>query len=267
MRVVGAEQWESRQQRTKFSQALILPLKAILKIPVLSCTLYYTVIFAWNVGINNTLAEYLTTTYDFGPTSIGTNQLDPFNMTQADVRSGFFYFTPMVAVILGEIIGHWLHNFIANIYIQRHRGGFEPEARLIVLWLASPCSVAGLVLFGFCYQQKYHYMVAALAWGLYVFGLMITTVGLNAYLLDSYPEGAGEVAAWLNVARAIGGGVVTYFQSKWVEVSGAKVCFGIEAAICFGSMLLLILPLQTSGKNLRTWGGPIASSRTIMGIT
>lgn len=89
MRVVGAEQWESRKQRAKFSQALILPLKAILKIPVLFCTLYYTVIFAWNVGINNTLAEYLTTKYNFGPTGIGKNQLDTFVMRRADVRSGF----------------------------------------------------------------------------------------------------------------------------------------------------------------------------------
>lgn len=110
-------------------------------------------------------------------------------------------------------------------------------------------------------------MVAALAWGLYVFGLMITTVGLYAYLLNSYPEGAGEVAAWLNVARATEGGVVTYFQANWVKVSEAEVCFGIEAAICFGFMLLFIVPLQTSGKNLRTWAGPIASSRTSMGIT
>ena len=147
----------------------------------------------------------------------------------------------MVAVVLGEIIGHRLHDFLANVYMKHHQGRLDPESRLIVLWMALPCNVAGLVLFGFCYQEKYHYMVSALAWGLYIFGLMITTVGLNAYLLDSYPEIAGEVAAWLNVARSIGGGVVTYFQTQWVQSSGAIVCFGIEAAICLklGADLLL----------------------------
>ena len=177
------------------------------------------------------------------------------------MTSGYFYFTPMVAVILGEVIGHWLHNFLADVYVKRHGGKFDPEARLIVIWLAIPCCIAGLVLFGFCYQQNYHYMVAAVAWGLYIFGLMITTVGLNAYLLDSYPEGAGEVAAWLNVARAIGGGVVTYFQLEWVDNSGADVCFGVEAVICFGSLLLFIVPLQTNGKKLRIWGGSITTLR------
>ena len=266
MRIIGVEQWESRRQRVDLFDALVLPLKAILKIPVLTCTLHYTIIFAWSVGINNTLAVYLTEKYKFGPTNIGKYHARSFTPVRTDVRSGFFYFTPIVAVFLGEVIGHWLHNFIADVYVRYHRGRFEPEARLIVLWLAIPCNVAGLILFGFCYQQNYHYMIAALAWGLFIFGVMITTVGLNAYLLDSYPEGAGEVAAWLNVARAIGGGVVTYFQLNWVASAGADVCFSIEAAICFGSMLLFIVPLQMSGKTLRNWGGPIASARTSTGM-
>ena len=71
MRIIGVEQWKTRQQRTTPWQALVLPFIAISKIPVLFCTLYYGVMFAWNVGINNTLAEYLTNKYDFSPTSIG----------------------------------------------------------------------------------------------------------------------------------------------------------------------------------------------------
>ncbi|KAL6713803.1 hypothetical protein ACLMJK_008295 [Lecanora helva] len=240
LRIIGVEQWQTRQQRSTFFEAIFLPFKAISKIPVLFCTLYYAIMFAWNVGINNTLSLFLSEKYNFGPTSIG-----------------YFYFTPMIAVLLGEGLGHWLHNYIADVYVRRHNGHFDPEARLFVLWLAIPCNVAGLILYGFTYQRNYHYMVAALAWGLYIFALMITTVGLNAYVLDSYPEGAGEVAAWLNVARAIGGGVVTYFQVNWAQSSGAEVCYGVEAAICFVSLLLFILPLITHGKILRSWSGPI----------
>lgn len=51
--------------------------------------------------------------------------------------------------------------------------------------------LAGLVLLGFALERGYHYMIASLGWGLYVFGIMITTVGLNAYVLDSYPEVRG----------------------------------------------------------------------------
>ena len=77
MRLLGIEQWKSRRQRITFAQALLCPLRAIMKIPVLFCTLYYTVIFAWNVGINNTLSIYLSSTYNFGPKAIGISSSFP----------------------------------------------------------------------------------------------------------------------------------------------------------------------------------------------
>jgi hypothetical protein len=101
---------------------------------------------------------------------------------------GFFYFTPIIAAILGETLGHWLHDLLASWYKYHHDGHVEPEARLAVIWLSSPFMLTGLVLLGFSLEHGYHYMISALGWGLYVFGIMITTVGLNAYVLDSYPE-------------------------------------------------------------------------------
>lgn len=32
---------------------------------------------------------------------------------------------------------------------------------------------------------------------------MITTVALNAYNLDSYPEASGEVSSWINFCRTV----------------------------------------------------------------
>lgn len=104
------------------------------------------------------------------------------------ITTGFFYFTPVVAALLGELAGHWLHDFVARLSMKRNHGIFEPEARLNVIWVSTPFIIAGLVLLGFCLEEKYHYMVTSVGWGLYVFGVMITTVGVNAYNLDSYPE-------------------------------------------------------------------------------
>lgn len=119
------------------------------------------------------------------------------------MQIGYFYFTPIVAALLGEIIGHWLHDLIANNYIRSHAGHFEPEARLRAIFVSTPFMLAGLVGLGFALEEGYHYMVTSLFWGLYVFGIMITTVALNAYNLDSYPEASGEVAAWINFARTV----------------------------------------------------------------
>lgn len=102
--------------------------------------------------------------------------------------AGFFYSTPIVAALIGEIVGHWLHDLVARQYMKRHDNHLKPEARLSVIWFSTSFMLAGLVLLGFALERSYHYMISSLGWGLYVFGIMITTVGVNAYVLDSYPE-------------------------------------------------------------------------------
>jgi hypothetical protein len=97
---------------------------------------------------------------------------------------GYFYFTPIVAVILGELTGHWLHDFIARQYIRRHNGHFEPEVRLWAIGLSLPFMILGIVLIGQCLEEGWHYMATSVSWGLYVFGIMITTVALSSYCLD-----------------------------------------------------------------------------------
>ncbi|KAK9349628.1 hypothetical protein V1523DRAFT_422347 [Lipomyces doorenjongii] len=69
----------------------------------------------------------------------------------------------------------------------------------------------------------------------YVFGIMVTTVAVNAYNLDSYAEGSGEVAAWMNFSRTTGGFIISYFQVKWAAASGTIVSFGVQGAICFAA--------------------------------
>jgi hypothetical protein len=183
--LTGISQFRSRHLRNSFGQACMRPIRVILKPTVFLSSLYYLLTFAWVVGINTTLSIFLTPLYDFGPKQIG-----------------YFYFTPIVAALLGEIAGHWLHDGIARQYIKTHDGHFEPEVRLRAIWFSTPFMLAGLIGLGFALQDAYHFMVTAIFWGLYVFGIMVSTVALNAYNLDSYPEASGEVSAWINFARS-----------------------------------------------------------------
>lgn len=111
-------------------------------------------------------------------------------------------------------VGHWLHDFIANRYIKSRNSHYEPEARLTATWFSTPSMIARLVGLGFCFEDADHYMLTSFAWGLYVFGLMVTTIAVNAYNLDSYPKGSGEVAVRINMARMVGGFITSYFQVK-----------------------------------------------------
>lgn len=155
-RLMGTEQWRSRKQRSTFYQAVMRPIRVVMKPTVFMSTLYYLLTFAWVVGINTTLSIFIIAPpYNFGPRSIG-----------------FFYFTPVVAAILGEIIGHWLHDAIATALTRRSKEKkLEPEYRLMAIAVSTPFMVTGLVVLGFALQRGWHYMLAALGWGLYVFGM------------------------------------------------------------------------------------------------
>jgi hypothetical protein len=171
-------------------------------------------------------------------------------------QTGYFYFTPIVAVILGEVAGHWLHDFLARQYIRTHKGHFEPEVRLRAICVALPFMVVGLVLVGQSLDRHWHYMAASISWGLYVFSAMVTTVACSSYALDSYPEASGEVSAWLNFWRTLGGFIVSYFQVTWATAQGTRLSFGIQGAIC-AAAFLIIVALMIWGKAMRVWAGPL----------
>jgi MFS family permease len=89
LRIIGIDQWSSRKQRNSFVQAVSRPVRVLVKPTIFLSTVYYLLTFAWVVGINTTLSIFITAPpYNFGTKSIG-----------------FFYFTPVIAAILGEVLG------------------------------------------------------------------------------------------------------------------------------------------------------------------
>lgn len=71
MRLIGVEQWKRRHNRQSFWQAIIRPIIAISKIPILLCTIYYFLNFAWIIGVNATISIWLTNFYKFTPYNLG----------------------------------------------------------------------------------------------------------------------------------------------------------------------------------------------------
>ncbi|KAJ5921131.1 hypothetical protein N7466_009457 [Penicillium verhagenii] len=237
-RMLGIQQVRTKYIDNTFKDAVMRPITILGKPVLVLSMIFYMLMFAWVVGINTTLSIFLAPKYGFGAKAIG-----------------YFYFTPIVAAIIGEVAGHWLHDWIANTYAKRNNNRLEPEARLYAIWVAMPFLVSGLILLGFALERHYHYMIAALAWGLYVFGIMIVTVGVNSYVLDAYPEASGEVAAWINFGRTTGGFIVSYFMVEWAEKEGTIKQFGTMCGFV-GVSFVIVLVLQFWGKNLRAWSGP-----------
>lgn len=165
-----------------------------------------------------------------------------------------FYFAPIIGSILGAVVGHWLHDLVALHHSRRHAGHVEPEARLIITWLATPMMAVSILVLGFALQRTWHYMVIAVFMAGQVCGIMIATTALNAYLLDSYPEGSGEVGAWIVVGRTMGGFMATYVEIEWAQRSGLETTFGVQTAITVASGFIVAF-LQLFGKRIRQMQG------------
>lgn len=98
--------------------------------------------------------------------------------------------------------------------MKRNNGRMDPEARLIITYLASLLMGVGILVLGQALQHRWHYMIVAVFAAVQVFGIMVATTAVNAYLLDSYPEGSGEVCAWINVGRTMGGFMGVHFPAQ-----------------------------------------------------
>lgn len=114
----------------------------------------------------------------------------------------------------------------------------------------------GLLMVGLALQNTWHWAYLAVFGGMQVAGIMIATTSVNSYLLDCYPEGSGEVGAWIVVGRTLGGFMATYVEIPWVISAGAATVMGIQTGITVAAMLIPLF-LQTFGARIRQQQGPM----------
>ena len=107
--------------------------------------------FMWSVGINITSSILLETPVAAGGYGLNNRAI------------GYVYFTPIVAVIIGETFGHFFNDFLANRYVRSHAGIFKPEARLWTNYIAAFFMIPGLILVGQALEK--HLSVAAIVVG------------------------------------------------------------------------------------------------------
>ena len=214
--------------------------------PVIPMTmLFYSAAFMWAIGINITSSILLETPAAAGGYGIGPRTI------------GFVYFTPIVAIFLGEIFGHYFNDYITKRYTHRHQGLFIPEVRLRTTYVGAFFMIPGLVLVGQALKNRLTIGAVIVGWGMFQFGVMVVSVAIVAYVLDCYSSASGEVSALINMGRVGIGFTVGYFQQQWGASEGYDVTFGIQAAIVVAAFFLLAT-IQRFGPRIRHWSGPVS---------
>ncbi|KIM78277.1 hypothetical protein PILCRDRAFT_11270 [Piloderma croceum F 1598] len=120
-----------------------------------------------------------------------------------------------VAVIIGELVGRYLNDWILEFFICRNKGVHEAESRLWPCYLAIVLYVCGFVVLWASFQNKLSLGAVIMGWGIAVASIMINTVAVYAYCTDCFPNNPGKMSALSSLARAPGGFSVDYFQVPW----------------------------------------------------
>ncbi|KZV68354.1 MFS general substrate transporter [Peniophora sp. CONT] len=225
--------------RMRLADAFLEPIKLFWRPQILGILIFEAALFGFSIGINVTLIVFLGT-----PTVAGG-----FGWSQIAIAGG--YATPMIAVLLGEIFGRYVNDWIATTSIRRNHGVFEPETRLWACYIAIPLNICGFVVLGASLQNHLSAGGLIMGWGIAEFSVMIGTVSVYAYMNDCFPRNRGEVSALVNLARTLGGFAVPFFQLPWAMEHGALQSFGCEAAITAGLFLLFVPLTQYKGRELR----------------
>ncbi|KAN0086081.1 Major facilitator superfamily domain containing protein [Tylopilus felleus] len=235
--LIGVTGYKLAKYRASWLEVTMACLNVVWRPHFILVVVFEAAVFGFNIGMNVTNVVFLGTP---APVGFGYNEY---------IVAGA-YATPMVAVVIGEVIGRFVNDWIMKTSIRRNHGFFEAENRLWICYLGMPLYLCGFLVLGAGIQ---HLNMAALVlgWGIAVVAVMINTVAVYAYCNDCFPRHQGEISALINLARTLGGFSVAYFQVPWATKSGGLVVMGSEAAIGIGLFLISVPLVQLKGSYFR----------------
>ncbi|KAH7921550.1 MFS general substrate transporter [Leucogyrophana mollusca] len=235
--LLGITGFKMAKYRSSWWEVIFCPLNVLWRPHLLSILLFEALVFGFSVGPNVTNVVFFGSPPPFG-----------FGFSQTIIAA--FYATPIVGVILGELTGRFLNDWIMNMSIRRNKGVFEAESRLWACYVAMPLYICGYVTLGTGLQ---HLSTPAVVfgWGIAQIAVMVNTVAVYAYCNDCFPRQQGEISALVNLSRTMGGFSVAYFQVPWANKDGAAETLGVEGAIVVAMGILVVPMIQLTGRRLR----------------
>ncbi|CEQ40567.1 SPOSA6832_02194 [Sporobolomyces salmonicolor] len=153
--LTGVTAFRERKYKAKVFPSIMRLVEVYTKPTVIIVFFVYALSFMWAVGINVTSSIIFAVPKEAGGYGY-------------DLRTiSFLYFTPLVALILGEIFGHFVNDAVANWYIRRHNGLFKPECRLYIYFVAAFLMIPGLNIVGQGLQHQLNVASIIIGWGCY----------------------------------------------------------------------------------------------------
>ena len=142
---------------------------------------------------------------------------------------------------VGSLIGQFTYIHFGNGTVNKHikNGDFTPEHRLHIMCIGGFFLPAGLFMYGWSAQYQTHYMVPILGTGIIGFGLLMTFMPSNTYLVDVFTIHAASAMAANTVLRSLMAALIPLSSQKMYAAMGYG--WG-NSLLGFVSLLLVPVP-------------------------
>jgi MFS family permease len=141
---------------------------------------------------------------------------------------------------IGSTIGQFTYIHFGNRTVNKHiaRGDFVPEHRLYIMCIGGFFLPVGFFIYGWSAQYQTHYMVPILGTGIIGFGVLMTYMPANTYLVDVFTVHAASAMAATVVLRSLMAALIPLSSQKMYAAMG----YGWGNSL-LGFVALLLLPV------------------------
>lgn len=204
--------------------------------------LWSSVVYACSVGWLIVISESMAMIYQ---------DSDSYNFDS--LQTGLVYLSPFIGGLLGTAVAGRVSDVIVKAMARRNGGLYEPEFRLVMAIPIIITTVIGLMGFGWSAEERDHFMVPTVFFGVISFGCSLGSTTSITFCVDSYRQYAGEALVTLNFSKNVLHGLVfSLFFTHWLSADGPKMVF-IWTGIIQLLLMLATLPLFIFGKRWRMW--------------
>ncbi|GKT45945.1 putative MFS-type transporter [Colletotrichum spaethianum] len=230
--------WNGRLNHDKWFKVMLRPFVLFAYPAVLWSSVVYALSVGWLIVVSESVALIYRNRESYN-----------FNALQ----TGLVYLSPFIGGILGTAVAGKVSDIIVKAMARRNGGLYEPEFRLVMAAPVAVTTVIGLMGFGWSAQERDHWIVPTIFFGLISFGCTLGSTTSITFCVDSYRQYAGEALVTLNFSKNIFHGLVfSLFVTHWLTDDGPKMVF-IWLGVIQLIFLFFSIPMYLYGKRARMW--------------
>ncbi|KAF7881080.1 uncharacterized protein EAF02_006971 [Botrytis sinoallii] len=153
--------------------------------------------------------------------------------------------------LVGTLVSGYCADFVVQWMTRHNNGIYEPEFRLVLMFVAASLSTVAYIGFGYSVAAGASIYIPIAFLGVQTFAVPFATSSMFTYVMDCHNRLAPQAFVTMNFIKAVLSLVMSDFVNGWFEASGAKSVF-TTVAIANLAVSAFAIPMYIFGKRLRS---------------